>query len=297
MEKTGNSRRDELEKKISQMLAELDNQTRRDILKYITKNESATFTELMQVTDLETSKLAFHLKKLELLLTQDQNKHYHLSEEGKVAVEMLDYGRKKFGKKQAVLLDKIEGMFGFREYPHVIKQVIISPAEAFKYIHDSGHKFLLLALLCVAVPRGLLAFFGEGFMFGGAIVEWIIFAIVAHVLFLILKRKGSFMGLLSALGVASFPVIFMSTAWGLMENLPFYKTLELETKAGQSELLRQNVLSPYVIIPMTLFALGVVYYTYLNYKALKESRDVHPIMAVIIFVISIGVRSKIRFLF
>ncbi len=199
MEKTGNSRRDELEKKISQMLSELDNETRREILNHISKNESASFTELMQVTDLETSKLAFHLKKLELLLTQDQNKRYHLSDEGKIAVEMLDYGRKKFGKKQAVLLDKIEGMFGFREYPSVIKQVIISPREAFKNIHDSGHKFLLLAILCVVIPRGLFAFFGEGFKSGGAIVEWIIFAIIAHLFFLILQKKGSFTGLLSAL--------------------------------------------------------------------------------------------------
>ncbi len=293
MEKSGNSRSGELEKKISQMLAELDNETRRDILKHISKSESASFTELMLVTRLETSKLAFHLKKLELLLKQDPDKRYHLSDDGKVALEMLDYGRERFGKKQAVLLDKIEGMFGFREYPSVIKQVIVSPAEAFKYIHDSGHKFLLLALLCVAVPRGLMAFFGEGFKFQGAIVEWLIFAIIAHVFFVILQKKGSFMGLLSALGIAAFPIILMSMAVGLMANLPFYKTLELKTKAAQSVLLKQNMLSPYVIIPMTLFAFGIVYYVYLTYKALKESRDVHPLMAVIIFVISIGVRSRI----
>ncbi len=298
MEKSGNSRNDELEKKISQMLAELDNKIRRDILNHISKKGSASFTELMQVTDLETSKLAFHLKKLGLLLKQDQDKRYSLSDDGKVALEMLDYGRERFGKKQAVLLDKIEVMIGFREYASVMKQVIISPAEAFKNIDDSKHKFLLLALLCVVIPRGLMTIFGEGFKSWGAIVEWIIFAIIAHLFFLILQKKGSFTGLLSALGIASFPIIFMSMAVGLMANLPFYKTLELETRVAQSELLKQNMLSPYVIIPMTLFALGIVYYVYLTYKALKESREVHPTMAVIIFVVSVIIRSRIvRFLF
>ncbi len=81
-----------------------------------------------------------------------------------------------------------------------------------------------------------------------------------------------------------------------MTNLPFFKTIQLETRVVQSELLKQNMLSPYVIVPMTLFAFGIVYYTYLNYKALKESRDVHPLMAVIIFVISISVRSRIIWL-
>lgn len=107
----------------------------------------------MQETSFETSKLAFHLKKMEPLLSQDHEKNYNLLEEGKIALGMLEYGRKRFDKRKAAIIDKLGEMFKLGEYPRVVRQVVVSLAKGFREIHSSKHRFLPLGVLFVIFPH------------------------------------------------------------------------------------------------------------------------------------------------
>lgn len=112
-----------VEKKVSEIISGLDNEIRRDILNFISEKGSASFTELMHTTGMETSKLAFHLKKMGLLLEQDPEKRYSLSEEGGIAVEILEHGRGRIKKGRAALPDET---LKIREHPSIFKRAVLS---------------------------------------------------------------------------------------------------------------------------------------------------------------------------
>ena len=80
---------------------------------------------------------------MEPLLSQDQKKKYNLLEEGKIALGMLEYGRKRFGKRKAAIIDKLGEMFKLGEYPRVVRQVVVSRLKVSgKYTVPSTGSFL-----------------------------------------------------------------------------------------------------------------------------------------------------------
>jgi DNA-binding transcriptional ArsR family regulator len=68
----------------------LSDTTRRSILQVLAEKEALSYTEIMtllQVTN--TGRLNYHLKSLRALVSKDDQGKYHLTEKGKLAVNLL----------------------------------------------------------------------------------------------------------------------------------------------------------------------------------------------------------------
>jgi hypothetical protein len=91
----------------------LDNQKRRDILRFIGENRNGTFTEIRKSLDFPDSpSLSYHLRSLEPFLDQSDGR-YHLSYLGKTAYDLLlrtgSYSKAalQYSKKKGTLIGHI----------------------------------------------------------------------------------------------------------------------------------------------------------------------------------------------
>ena len=94
----------------------------------------------------------------------------------------------------------------------ILKDVIQSPTKAFNEISKEGKAFLIGALLIVVLPNVISAFlYVDLSHLKGVlrdIAEWLISVILLYLIGKVLKGEAKFVGLMSAIGYARFPLIF-----------------------------------------------------------------------------------------
>lgn len=74
---------------VSKILSALSHPIRRQILKFVSEKEECSFTDLMNALKIDTGKLSFHLKNLEVFLEQTPTNKYRLSKVGENAIVLI----------------------------------------------------------------------------------------------------------------------------------------------------------------------------------------------------------------
>jgi hypothetical protein len=95
----------------------------------------------------------------------------------------------------------------------VLKDLIKNPVRAFNEISQEGRDFLIGALLIVVLPNivSALLYVDYSHLKGviGNIAEWLISVVLLYFIGKALKGNAKFISLLSAIGYARFPLIFL----------------------------------------------------------------------------------------
>ena len=78
------------QEKISKILSILSHRLRREILLNLSEKGEASFTELLNLLKVDTGKLSFHLRSLEIFIEQTPTGKYKLSRAGESAVRVLN---------------------------------------------------------------------------------------------------------------------------------------------------------------------------------------------------------------
>jgi hypothetical protein len=82
---------DVTEDELQQMHASLSHPIRRRVLQILRREGKASFTDMMiELGNVDTGKLSYHLAQMHPLLQQDEEKRYYLSRLGKIAVTVED---------------------------------------------------------------------------------------------------------------------------------------------------------------------------------------------------------------
>ena len=95
----------------------------------------------------------------------------------------------------------------------ILKDLIKNPTKAFDEISENGKDFLIWSVLIVILPKIISAclhsdvHYLKGVITG--VAEWLIIVILLYIVGRLLKGKANFFGLLSAIGYAQFPLIFL----------------------------------------------------------------------------------------
>jgi len=91
--------------------------------------------------------------------------------------------------------------------------VIKNPAKAFDEISEEGKAFLIRALIIIVLPKVISGFLHADLShFKGiplSIIDWLASVMLLYFLGRVLKGDANFMGLLSAIGYARLPLIFL----------------------------------------------------------------------------------------
>jgi uncharacterized RDD family membrane protein YckC/DNA-binding transcriptional ArsR family regulator len=74
---------------VSKILSALSHPLRRQILEYISQKQECSFTEIMNALEVDTGKLSFHIKNLEVFLEQTPANKYKLSKVGENAIVLI----------------------------------------------------------------------------------------------------------------------------------------------------------------------------------------------------------------
>jgi uncharacterized RDD family membrane protein YckC/DNA-binding transcriptional ArsR family regulator len=74
---------------VTRILSALSHPLRRQILQYLSEEEEGSFTDLMNALKVDTGKLSFHIKNLEVFLEQTPASKYRLSKVGENAMVLI----------------------------------------------------------------------------------------------------------------------------------------------------------------------------------------------------------------
>lgn len=74
---------------VTKILTVLSHPLRRQILRYLSEKQECSFTDLMNALDVDTGKLSFHIKSLEVFLEQTPTSKYKLSKVGENAIVLI----------------------------------------------------------------------------------------------------------------------------------------------------------------------------------------------------------------
>lgn len=74
---------------VTKILTVLSHPLRRQILRYLSEKQECSFTDLMNALDVDTGKLSFHIKSLEVFLEQTPTSKYRLSKVGENAIVLI----------------------------------------------------------------------------------------------------------------------------------------------------------------------------------------------------------------
>ncbi len=74
---------------VTRILSALSHPLRRQILQYLSEKDECSFTDLMNVLEVDTGKLSFHIKNLEVFLEQTPTGKYKLSKVGENAIVLI----------------------------------------------------------------------------------------------------------------------------------------------------------------------------------------------------------------
>lgn len=77
------------EENVTRILSVLSHPLRRQILKYLNERLECSFTDLMNLLNVDTGKLSFHLKNLETFIEQTPTGKYRLSKVGENAIVLI----------------------------------------------------------------------------------------------------------------------------------------------------------------------------------------------------------------
>ncbi len=74
---------------VTKILSALSHPLRRQILRYLSENQECTFTDLINALGVDTGKLSFHIRNLEVFLEQTPTNKYRLSKVGENAIVLI----------------------------------------------------------------------------------------------------------------------------------------------------------------------------------------------------------------
>ncbi len=170
------------------------------------------------------------------------------------------------------------GLRGLR----VLKEVIMSPARAFSEIHEGGKDFLLWGLLFVALPKvvaGLIHMDVSYLKTAPLIVaEWLIATTLLFFASRVLGGKANFLGLLSAVGYAWFPLTFLPVLGYLaLSSIPeealtiLQNTPEDQISQQQIVYVINHVFTPVTIVLSLIMLALMLWSLALSVLAVRES--------------------------
>jgi DNA-binding transcriptional ArsR family regulator len=178
------------------VLKALSSSTRRTIMRQISERGSATYTEIMQVLDLDPSlmsgKFNYHLKELnEVGLIEKTNGEYMITDLGKRALILVDQVAKEAKVDQYGVLSAVMSMSPTKELELFMSQI----------------GFMIGIMLTILSVAPLLMNYGGGFLFymsvGAASAGTIVF----------LASGVKMVGIIRKLKVGFSALLFLSSNW------------------------------------------------------------------------------------
>jgi len=144
----------------------------------------------------------------------------------------------------------------------ILKDLIKNPVRAFNEISQEGRDFLIGALLIVILPNivSALLYVDYSHLKGviGNIAEWLISVVLLYFIGKALKGNAKFIGLLSAIGYARFPLIFLPILGYLfLASIPEGIKALLKNTKGQISHEQAMYIMTHIFTPVTI-ALGLI---------------------------------------
>ncbi|MHA2329422.1 MAG: winged helix-turn-helix domain-containing protein, partial [Candidatus Hodarchaeales archaeon] len=196
MNKDINSAEDESES-IQQIYAALGHAIRYDIVKYLGAfHRPINYTELVEWLQVKPGSFYFHIKKLRHLISQDEEKKFHLTSTGHLALDIIKSGEVLHSKLQPVEEEKKENLNTLpRRFTSIFFGELIRK-KAFDTQFKVGISFLIISqiILLELSKLGIIPFFLDGGLyFGiiGCIIEFLTSILVVWISLEIIMRNYS----------------------------------------------------------------------------------------------------------
>ena len=164
----------------------------------------------------------------------------------------------------------------------ILKYEIKNPRKAFDEISKEGKAFLIGALVIIALPKVISGFLHTDFSHLKGIpvstAEWIISVILLYFIGRSLKGEANFTGLLSSVGYARFPLIFLPVLGYLaLTSIPedvvaiIQNTPREQISQEQAMYIVTHILTP-VTVTLSLIMLVLLLWNFaLSVIAVRES--------------------------
>ena len=170
---------------------------------------------------------------------------------------------------------------GFRGLS-ILKEVTVNPTKAFNEIHEKGGDFLAWSLLFVIMPKVVAGLIHTDISYlknaPVSVVEWIVATTLLYFASRVLGGKTNFLGLLSAVGYARFPLSFLPALGYLaLASIPedvtalIQNTLKDRISQEQAIYVINHVFTPVTVV-LTLVMAAIMLWSFaLGVLAVKES--------------------------
>ena len=164
----------------------------------------------------------------------------------------------------------------------VLKEVVVNPSKAFGEIHEHGKDFLVWSLLFVVLPKVVagLIHASISYLKGAPLIvaEWLIVTTLLYFASRVLGGRANFLGLLSAIGYAWFPLAFLPALGYLaLSSIPddvvaiINSTPKDRVSQEQAIYVISHVFTP-VTVALTLVMVAVMLWSFaLGILAVRES--------------------------
>jgi len=164
----------------------------------------------------------------------------------------------------------------------ILKDLIKNPTRAFDEISEDGKTFLIWSFLIVALPKIISVCLHSNLSYlkgvPMSIVDWLIITTLLYFIGKALKGKANFVGLLSAIGYAQFPLIFLPVLGYLfLRSIPedvvaiVRDTPKEQISQEQAVYIVTHILTP-VTVTLSLIMLALMLWSFtLGVIAVRES--------------------------
>ncbi len=205
---------------IAQMYKALGHPHRKKIIEIIGKNGKSGFKELHENLNISVGALYHHLDAMNQLITQDDQRKYILTEEGKLAYELLKTKEKELSS--LLLKERVRSLL-------TSLLQIFAPKRFFLYISSNQIKCIPLAAVLVAFGTWIATQASLEFILvfpnslstappiwiaTSFVVSWLaLFSLCAVLVAVFSKRKSGNLAMLIGSAFSLFPLILFSCIW------------------------------------------------------------------------------------
>jgi len=139
----------------------------------------------------------------------------------------------------------------------ILKDLLKNPAKAFDEISENGKDFLIWSVLIVSLPKIISAYLHSNVHYLKGVItgvaEWLIIVILLYIVGRLLKGKANFVGLLSAIGYAQFPLIFLPVIVHLiLLSIPKDVIAVIQNTSGELSKEQRLFVITHILTPTTV---------------------------------------------
>jgi len=219
-------------REIARVYKALGHPHRKRIIEMIGEKGKSGFKELQENLKISVGALYYHIDTLSDLITQDAQHKYILTQQGKLAYNLLKSGGEQLSSLFLTEVKKPKGPWSI--FSLALQQVFL-PGRLFLYISNKPIHYLPTTAMIIAFGAWIAAQANLKFilvfpdslttmpstlMAAYFVISWLIFFSLSDLLAtLLFKRKGGDLSLLIGSSFSFLPLILFSCLWHLMKIL------------------------------------------------------------------------------